>query len=140
MSMIEAVHDFINTYAPLAQDRIDVDFLPAEAGGYSLETTPCAEWVKRYVDGSGLRQFQFVLASREFFDETIRTQLEHIGFYENFSVWLDEQTLQKHFPELPDGCTAVKIQAVSCGYAMEQGANTARYQIQCKLLYRQERT
>lgn len=139
MSIIEVLHGYLNTYPPLAEDRIQVDFLGAEAGAYSLEVTPCAEWVRRYVDGSGVKQFQFLLASREPFDESIRRQLDNIRFYEEFTAWLDAQSKNGTLPELGAGRTAVSLETVSSGYAFQQGDRTARYQMQCRLTYLQEK-
>lgn len=139
MSIIETLHNFLNTYPPLAEDRINVDFLGADAGEYSLETVPCSEWVRRYVDGSGVKQFQFIIASRNQFDDTIRRQLDNISFYENFSAWLEKQTTSRALPDLGVNRNAIKLETVSSGYAFQQGENTARYQMQCKLTYLQEK-
>ena len=86
MSIIETLHDYINQYEPLQDDRINVDFLPADAGSYSLDVVPCKEWVRRYIDGSGEKQFLFNLCSREAMDETLRRQMDNLGFYEDFCL------------------------------------------------------
>lgn len=139
MSIIEALHTFVNGYEPLQNNRINVDFLPEKAKEYSLEAVPCTEWVRAYVDGSGIKQFLFNLCSRELLDETLRTQMDNLGFYEAFSEWLRRQTLAGRLPDLGSGRRAARLEATSSGYVFDQGANTARYQIQCKLTYYQEK-
>ena len=79
MSIIEILHDYIGGYEPLQDDRLNVDFLPADAGSYSLDAVPCKEWVRRYIDGSGEKQFLFNLCSREAMDETLRRQMDSLG-------------------------------------------------------------
>lgn len=139
MSITEAVRQFVRTYPPLADNRLNVDFLPDKEGSYSIGVVPCKEWVKRYVDGSGTKQFLFVLASREAFGEEIRQQLDNLGFYEGFSGWLDRKTMARDLPELGDGRTPLSIEATTSGYAFIPDTDTARYQIQCRFTYTQEK-
>ncbi len=139
MSVTAALYEFLNGYAPLAGGTMHVNFLPADAGSYSLELMPSAQWVRRYVDGSGIRQVSFLLASRQAFDEDTRNQLTNLQFYERFSAWLTAQSKAGNLPLLEQGCTAQKIETVSCEYIFAQDKRTARYQIQCKMTYFQEK-
>ena len=139
MSIIEILHDYIGGYEPLQDDRLDVDFLPADAGSYSLDAVPCKEWVRRYIDGSGEKQFLFNLCSREAMDETLRRQIDNLGFYEDFARWLDRQTMAGVLPDLGEGRKARRLECTSSGYVFLQGTNTAKYQIQCKLTYFQDK-
>lgn len=135
MQMIEVLHTFLNTCPQLVQNRIEIDYLPTQAGSYALEIQPSTPWVQRYVDGSGIRQVSFLLASREWLEESLQEQTAHLQFYERFADWLTEQTRLRQFPALEDGKKILSIQAVSSGYSFEQDKHTTRYQIQCKLLY-----
>lgn len=65
-NIMEEVRKFLRTYPPLAEGKLHVDFLPEEAQSYSVEAVPAKEIVRSYVDGSTVRQFLFVVASREF--------------------------------------------------------------------------
>lgn len=139
MSITDAVRQFVRTYPPLAGERLNVDFLPAKEGSYSIGVVPCKEWVKRYVDGSGVKQFLFVLSSREAFGEELRQQLDNLGFYEGFSRWLDQKTAARELPALGNGRAPLTAEATTSGYAFIPGTDTARYQIQCRLTYTQEK-
>lgn len=135
MNTMECIRDFIKTYPPLAQSRMNMDCLSQTEGSYSIDTVPGKEWVKRYIDGSGEKQALFVLCSREAFGEQIRRQIENIGFFEDFSAWLSLQSEKGNLPILAGGKTALKIEALTSGYLYVPDTNTARYQIQCKLTY-----
>ena len=74
-NIMEEVRKFLRTYPPLAEGKLHVDFLPEEAQSYSVEAVPAKEIVRCYVDGSTVRQFLFVVASREFFGDKIRQQI-----------------------------------------------------------------
>lgn len=136
-NIMEQVRKFLRTYPPLSNDKINVDFLPADARSYSIEVVPAQEIVRSYVDGSSVRQFLFVLASREFYGEKIRQQLDNLGFYQDFSYWMQVQTRTGNLPNLGEKREATAIEATTSGYAFQVDTDKARYQIQCRLEYLQ---
>lgn len=137
MSIVEALSIYLNGCPLLAEDRLNVDFLPPAAQSYSIEPVPCESLVSRYTDGTTVRQFLFVLASRELFGEDIAQQVDNLAFYESFAAWLQRQNDAGILPDLGAGRDARSIAAITCGYAFIPGAETARYQIQCKLKYQE---
>ncbi len=141
MTNIEAVRAWLRGYPPLSEGRLGVDFLPTDAQTYSVEVTPCKEVLKRYRDGGALKQFDFVLASREFYQDNIKQNTDNLTFYEDFAQWVEEQNRRqgRNLPQLADGRDPQRVEVTSTGYPFlvdEQG--TARYQIQMKLTYYQK--
>lgn len=140
MTIIEAVRAWLRTYPPLSGGRLGVDFLPEKARTYSVDTVPCGEIVKQYLDGSCVKQYLFTLASREFRADDIRGNAENLAFYEAFSRWAEVQNRRSgRLPELGEARTAMKVEVTTSGYPFlvdEHG--TARYQIQLKLTYFQK--
>ncbi len=84
-TIIESVRAFLQGCPLLTGDRINVDFLAPEEGGYSINASPAKPIIQQYVNGSSKRQFVFVLASSEYYGEDIRQQLDNIGFYQQFA-------------------------------------------------------
>lgn len=139
MTMIEAVRGWLRTYEPLSTGRLAVDFLPKQARTYSIDSVPCKEEVKRYLDGSSLRQFLFTLSSRNFKSEDIGQNTDNLAFYEAFAAWVLRQNQEKNLPALADGRTVRKIEVTTSGYPFQVDENgTARYQIQLRLEYFQK--
>lgn len=141
MTIMEALRVWLRSYEPLSTGRLAIDFLPKQARTYSVDSVPCKEEVKRYLDGSSLRQFLFTLSSREFKGEDIGQNADNLAFYEAFSAWVLRQNQLRNLPRLPEGRTARKIEVTTSGYPFqvdEQG--TARYQIQLRLEYFQKGT
>lgn len=138
MTLIEAVRQYLLTCPLLTEGRLNVDFLPPETTGYSVDVVPTKEIVRRYMDGSSVRQFLFVLATRTYYGEFIRQQIDNLGFFEDFSVWLEKQNRVRRLPDLGNGRKALRLEVLTSGYAFAPGAETARYQIQCKLTYFQK--
>ena len=139
MTIMEALRSWLRTYPPLSAGRLAVDFLPKEARTYSVDSVPCKEEVRRYLDGSSLRQFLFTLSSREFKGEDIGQNVDNLAVYEGFSAWVLEQNRARQLPWLEGGRTARKIEVTASGYPFQvDGHGTARYQIQLRLEYFQK--
>lgn len=132
-NIMERVRKFLLTCPLLADGKLNVDFLPEDACSYSIEAVPAKEIVRSYVNGASVRQFLFVVASREVYGEEIDQQLDNISFYDNFSAWLMLQTRAKNLPELGEHRKPLLMEASTSGYVMSAEANMARYQIQCRL-------
>ena len=115
-----------------------VDFLGNEPIEYVVEKFPCDPVYKKFIDGSCIKQFIFIFASREFYSEDVNQCIENNDFYEKFEDWINENNYNGIFPDLGENRTPVEISVITGGYAFDVGANTARYQIQLRLLYEEE--
>ncbi|SHI01441.1 hypothetical protein SAMN02745196_02345 [Clostridium collagenovorans DSM 3089] len=104
---------------------------------YFIAELPSEPIIKNYLDGSTLRQFVFVLASKETYGPEIAQELDKSQFYEKFVKWLENQNKDGILPVLDDGREARSIQAITTGHTFNIDINKARYQIQCKLTYYQ---
>lgn len=111
------------------------DCLGSKSTQYTVDTVPTTHILKEYSDGGSLRQFTFVFASREYYGSDYLLNLSNSGFYENFAEWLEKCTKEKNLPDLGDNLEAQSISALSSGYMYEASGSTARYQIQCRLIY-----
>lgn len=140
MTIIEAVRKYLQTCPVLSDGKLNVDFLPQDAAAYSVDVVPVNPIMKKYLDGSSIRQFLFVFATRAYYGEHIRQQLDNLCLFENFEDWIDRQNACKNFPELGEQKQAKKIEVTTSGYVFEQETETARYQIQCRLTYYQKGT
>lgn len=141
MTIIESVKNFILTCPFLVElAAVNVDFLPDSPDTYSIESVPVNSVIRTYLDGSQERQFVFVFASRLYYSDETKNNIENSGFYENFSDWLDEQTKCGNLPIMREGLTPTKIEAMSSGYLFDISGDlsNARYQIQCRLTYDKE--
>lgn len=141
-SMIEVVREFIKSCPYLVDfekgmNVIGVDFLGEDPETYTIENVPVDPVVKEYIDGSCEKRFAFVFASKEYYGKDAMLNIENIGFYEDFSLWLKKCTMENHLPKLEGGRSALKIEATLTPYLfeVEPGADVARYQIQCVMHY-----
>lgn len=141
MTIIEGIRTWLKTFSGLANDRINVDFLPEDAKTYSVDSVPTKEVIKQYIDGSTKRQFLFCISSREFYGEDIKQNVDNHAFYEALSKWLDGQKRRLRTMDIGEGRTVQSVAINSTAYPFivdEDG--TARYQIQLILIYYQKGT
>ncbi len=135
--MIACIRDYIMEFPELKDGCLLVDYLGGEAVEYTVETVPSEPVYKQYTDGSCLRQFLFLFASREFYSADVNQCIENLSFYEKFERWIREQDEAGKRPDL-DGRTPVSLEVLTGGYAFDCDAGTARYQIQLRLIYEEE--
>lgn len=138
MTIIEAVRKYLEGCPLLNGGKLNVDFLPEEAATYSVDVVPVKPVVKAYLDGSSKRQFLFVFATRAYYGNHIRQQLDNLCLFEAFEEWVDKQNRARNFPDLGDGRTVQKMEVTTSGYVFAPDTDTARYQIQCRLSYFQK--
>ena len=140
MTVMENVRAWLREY-PSLDGRLDVDFLDEAADTFSVDTIPCPEVIKRYLDGSTVKQFQFAVSSRRFYDQNIAQNLGNLAFFEGLTAWVEEKAQARELPEMDGGRVAQKIVVTSTAYPFivsEDGK--ARYQLQMRLEYFQKRS
>lgn len=133
-ALIECIRDFIMTFPELKDGCLMVDYLGSEAIEYSVESVPCDRIYKKYTDGGCIKQFLFVFASREAYGADVNQCIENLAFYEHFENWI-LNTEQETLDSFLDGRNAVSLDVLTGGYAFDEDTETARYQIQLRLLY-----
>ncbi|WP_338433456.1 chloramphenicol resistance protein [Clostridium tyrobutyricum] len=141
--IIDKIRNFIRQ-CPYLQEfngaiKVNVDYLDGEPTVYSIEEVPAEPILKRYIDGSTRRQYNFIFTSRESYGPDVLQNIANSGFYEDFAQWLEECSDNDNLPVLGDGKEALKIEATTTGYAFQTDENSARYQIQARLIYNQGR-
>ena len=138
MTVMQCIQKWLKTYSGLS-GRLDVDFLDENADTYSVDTIPCEEIIKRYRDGGTVKQFQFAVSSRRYYEQNIKQNLSNLQFFEDLTTWVENKARSRELPAMDKGRTAQKIVVTSTAYPFlvsEDGK--ARYQIQMRLEYYQK--
>lgn len=140
MTVIECVRNWLKQY-PSLKGRLDVDFLDERVDTYSIDTIPCEEIIKRYKDGSTVKQFQFAISSRRYYEQNIKQNVSNLAFFEGLTAWVEEKARARELPAMDKNRTAIKIIVTSTAYPFivsEDGK--ARYQLQMRLEYFSKRS
>ena len=126
---------------PLLQEgKLNFDYLGVEPVEYTIETTPTEPILKKYVDGSTIRQYPFVFASRESFGADVWENIDTADFYEKLSAWVENQSNLRNLPNFNEEYRySISLEVTSSGYVFQEDTDNARYQIQLVLKYYQDR-
>lgn len=133
-AIIDSVRSYIMDFPELQDGLFGVDCLGSKPIEYCVEAVPCEPIYQRYTDGSCLRQFLFIFASREFFSADVVQNTANAAFYEAFMDWIHDNNQEGVLPDL-DGHEPVSIEVLTSGYVFDAEADAARYQIQLRLIY-----
>lgn len=135
--LIECVRDYVMQFPALHDGCLLVDYLGSEAIEYTVESVPCDPVYRRYTDGGCQKQFLFLFASREYYSADVNQCIANLSFYEDFERWIRANDRSGALPDL-GGRTPVSLEVLTGGYAFDCGAETARYQIQLRLVYEED--
>lgn len=140
MTIIESIRNYI-AKCPLLKDGrlLNVDRLGDESIEYTIDSELTQPIVRKYTDGSSLRRFNFVFASRESYGADTLQNIENSGFYEKFADWIEYQSETGNLPELDDFRKPQYLEVLSGGYVFDTADSTARYQIELSFVYYQDR-
>lgn len=140
MSIIESVRNFISGCPLLKNDvLLNVDRLGDSEIEYTIDGEITDPILRRYTDGSSLRQFNFIFASREKYGADTLQNIANSGFYEDFADWIETQSNAGNLPILDKYRIPQYIEVQSNNYIFDTDDSTARYQIQLKFIYYQDR-
>lgn len=134
--IIDKIREYMLT-CPLLDEfgKINIDYLGVKPTEYTIDSQPTTEVIKNYVDGGKIKQYVFVFGSREYYGPDELQNIENSGFYERLSRWFEEQTNIGNLPDLGEGKDSIKVESLTSGYLFMADEDSARYQIQCRLVY-----
>lgn len=137
-SIIEGLAEYF-LQCPLLKDGVfRVNALGSEPVEYALEPAITSPVIRRYVDGSSVRQYQFNFNSKEAYAMDRILAISNESFYEDFCNWVEEQSISGNLPEMPEGCEAQALSVLAPGYMLDATEENAFYQVQLQLQFFKE--
>ena len=137
-SMIQGIVEYVTQCPLLSEGYIRVDSLGPRPIEYGIATLPCDPIVKKYVDGSSIRQYLFGVTSREYYSIDMIQNIKNSEIYEDLAEWFEGQNKAQSFPDLGSGKTVQRIELVTSGYLYSTDRKTARYQLEIRIIYHKE--
>ena len=119
------------------QNRMNFNYRGVAPAEYNIIAPPAGQPIKQYLSGSTICEKPVTISSVVSYGPDARVQIQNSAFFETFSDWIREQNASRNFPETPEGTYPVKLECVTDGYLYTNEENTAQYQIQLKLTYKQ---
>lgn len=136
--MIDAMKAFMNTCPMLADIDVNINYLGENEKSGAMENVSCEPIIKNYTDGGALRQFLFTVALREKYGQNVAENTAAIVKLEQLSDWIYEQDRLGILPSFSGNKNAVSLEVIKTGWVDEKQSDTAKYQLQCRLVYYQD--
>lgn len=131
--MIEKIRQYLIDNKIVDENcRVNVDFLGEEPTEFAIVPIAVNPILKKYIDGSSLRQYQFQLISCNHYGADVMQNIANSTFYENLYNLIEKNNDSGILPQISG------IESIEClnnGAILDITTNTARYSIQMKITY-----
>ena len=125
----------IDTLATDKNYQINANMLSNDINNYSLDKIPTSSQVERWVTGLEIHRDVFSFKSRNAYSQDVINNLSNIGFFEQFESIIKSNNKKGVLPEI-EGIES--IECLNCGTMLSADANTAEFDIQIQITYREE--
>ncbi len=114
--------------------QINVDYLSNDVSNYSLDKIPTGTVIQTWITGDVIHRDVYSFRSRMNYSAEVISNISNIGFFETF----ERKIKQKNDSgDLPDIAGIESIQCLNCGTLILAGSNTAEFNIQIEIQYRE---
>ena len=117
--------------------QINANMLGNDINNYSLDKIPTASTVSKWVNGVEIHRDVYSFRSRMAYSQDTINNLLNIGFFEKFESIIKSNNKKGILPEI-NGIQ--NIECLNCGTMNSADTNTAEFDIQLQITYREEKT
>lgn len=115
-------------------EQLNINFLSNEPENYSLDKIPIAPRVEQWIIGTILQRDVYSFRSRMNYSADVISNIENIGFYETFEKIIKQKNDSNDLPDI-EGIQS--ISCLNCGTLNRANTNTAEFDIQIQIEYRE---
>jgi hypothetical protein len=116
-------------------EQLNIDFLSNEPNNYSLDKIPVQKEVEKWIIGPTIQRYVYSFRSRMEYSADVISNIENIGFYEEFEKIIKQKDDNNDLPEI-DGIESIRC--LNAGTMRRANTNTAEFDIQIQIEYREE--
>ena len=127
--LMDIITELIGQYG-----EMNINFLSDEPNNYSLDKIPVVSEIQKWIIGDTLYRDVYSFRSRMNYSADTMTNIENIGFYETFEKIIKQKNDSNDLPEI-DGIQS--ISCLNCGTLNRANTNTAEFDIQIQIEYRE---
>ena len=127
--LMDIITELIGQYG-----EMNINFLSSEPNNYSLDKIPVNPTTEQWIIGNFLKRDVYSFRSRMNYSTDTMTNIENIGFYETFEKIIKQKNDSNDLPEI-DGIQS--ISCLNCGTMNNANTNTAEFDIQIQIEYRE---
>lgn len=127
--LMNVISEIVESYK-----QFNIDFLPKDAGNFSLDKIPMQKVIDSWIVGSNLCQDTYSFRSRMNYSADVINNMKNIGFFETFEKKIYDRNKNRTLPDI-DGIES--IECLNCGSVNNANTNTAELDIQIRITYRE---
>lgn len=127
--------EIIDTLANNNEYQINADMLSNDVNNYSLNRIPVQPVLERWITGFTRYREVYAFRSRMSYSQDVINNLSNINFFENFEEIIKQKNKNGELPEI-EGIES--IECLNYGTLLQAGTNTAMFEIQVQIIYREE--
>ena len=117
--------------------QINANMLDNDINNYSLDKIPTASTISKWINGVEIHRDVYSFRSRMAYSQDTINNLLNIGFFEKFESIIKSNNKKGILPEI-NGIQ--NIECLNCGTMLSSDTNTAEFDIQLQITYREEKT
>ena len=125
----------IDTLATNKNYQINANMLSNDINNCSLDKIPTSSQVQKWVTGLEIHRDVFSFKSRNAYSQDVINNLSNIGFFEKFESIIKSNNKKGVLPEIKG---IESIECLNCGTMLSSDTNTAEFEIQIQITYREE--
>ena len=125
----------IDTLTTNKNVKINANMLSKNVNNYSLDKIPTASTVERWVNGVEIHKDVYSFRSRKEYSTNEINNLQNIGFFEIFESTIKSNNKKGVLPNIKG---IESIECLNCGTMLSADTNTAIFDIQIQITYREE--
>jgi hypothetical protein len=127
--LMSVISELIEQYG-----EMNINFLSKEPNNYSLDKIPVNPTQEQWIIGNFLNRDVYSFRSRVNYSADTMTNIENIGFFETFEKLIKQKNDNNILPDI-DGIQS--ISCLNCGSLNNANTNTAEFDIQIQIEYRE---
>lgn len=115
--------------------KINANMLSKNINNYSLDKIPTASTVEKWITGLEIHRDVYSFRSRKEYSTNEINNLQNIGFFEKFESKIKSNNKKGVLPDIKG---IESIECLNCGTMSSTNTNTAEFDIQIQITYREE--
>lgn len=115
--------------------QINANMLSNDVNNYSLDKIPTVSTIERWITGEVIHRDIYSFRSRNEYSQDTITNLLNVGFFEIFEQIINSNNKIGILPEIKG---IESIQCLNCGSMNNATTNTAEFDIQIQISYREK--
>lgn len=134
-SLREYLCKIIDTLTTNKNIKINANMLSKNVNNYSLDKIPTESTVEKWINGLEIHKDVYSFRSRKEYSTNDINNLQNIGFFENFESLIKSNNKKGVLPNIKG---IQSIECLNCGTMLSADTNTAIFDIQIQITYREE--